>query len=107
MLIEQAFLLVLIAVTSAAACALGVRRLGLGPDRLGAAVLFVFQLVGMSTVFFVANLAVGLVCVLVVRGATGTFVSAYLLNDVTLCLLSALQGVCFECWRTGAGTAHR
>lgn len=107
MLIEQAFLLVLTAVTSVAAYALGVGRLGLEPGRLAAAVLFVFQLVGMSTLFFVANLGLGLVCVLAVRGATGTFVSAYLLNDVTLCLLSAAQGVCFECWRTGTGTARR
>jgi hypothetical protein len=29
----------------------------------------------------------------------------YLLNDLTLGVLSAIQGVCFECWRTsGDGT---
>jgi hypothetical protein len=54
----------------------------------------------MSTLFFVGNLVIGLVCVLAVRGATGTFVSVYLLNDLTLAVLSAAQGVCFECWRT-------
>ena len=107
MLIEQAFLLALAVVTSAAAYALGVGALGLTPGRLRAAALFAFQLIGMSTLFFLANLAIGLICILVVRGATGTFVSAYLLNDVTLCMLSALQGVCFECWRTSGGRGRR
>jgi hypothetical protein len=107
MLIEQAFLLALAVVTSVAAYALGVGALGLRPSRLLAALLFGFQLIGMSTLFFLINLAVGLVCVLAVRGATGTFVSAYLLNDVTLCALSVLQGVCFECWRTGGGRGGR
>ena len=107
MLIEQTFVLALAVVTSVAAYALGVGALGLTPGRLRAAALFAFQVIGMSTLFFLANLAVGLICVLAVRGATGTFVSAYLLNDVTLCALSALQGVCFECWRTSGGRGRR
>jgi hypothetical protein len=107
MLIEQTFLLALAVVTSVAAYALGVGALGLGPRRLVPAVLFALQLIGMSTLFFLANLAIGLVCVLAVRGATGTFVSAYLLNDATLCALSALQGVCFECWRTSGARGGR
>lgn len=106
MLIEQAFLLALAVVTSVAAYALGVGALGLKPGQLRAAALFGFQLIGMSTLFFLANLAIGLICILVVRGATGTFVSAYLLNDVTLCMLSALQGVCSECWRTSGGRSR-
>ena len=69
--------------------------------------LFVFQLVGMSTLFFLANLGIGLVCLLAVRGTTGTFVSVYLLNDVTLGVLSAVQGACFECWRTSGGASRR
>jgi hypothetical protein len=103
MLIEQAFLIGLTTVTSLAAYALAIGRLGLAARRLATAVLFVFQVVGMSTLFFLANLAIGLICVLVVRGATGQFVSVYLLNDPTLCVLSALQGACFECWRAGVG----
>lgn len=100
MVLEQLFLLALVAVTSVAACAVGIAGLGLRPARLWEAGRFALQLVGMSTLFFVGNLAVGLVCVLAVRGATGTFVSVYLLNDLTLAVLSAVQGVCFECWRT-------
>jgi hypothetical protein len=107
MLIEQAFLLALVVVTSIAAYSLGVGALGLRPGQLRAAMLFGFQLIGMSTVFFLVNLAVGLVCVLAVRGATGTFVSAYLLNDVAICTLSVFQGLCFECWRTSGGRGGR
>jgi hypothetical protein len=98
--LEQLFLLALVAVTSVAACAVGIAGLGLRPARLWEAGRFALQLVGMSTLFFVGNLVIGLVCVLAVRGATGTFVSVYLLNDLTLAVLSAAQGVCFECWRT-------
>jgi len=105
--IEQTFLLVLAVVTSAGAYAIGVGALGFRPGQLRAATLFVFQLIGMSALFFLANLAIGMLCVLAVRGATGTFVSAYLLNDFTLCTLSALQGVYFECWRTSGGRRGR
>jgi len=100
--LEQLFLLALVTVTSVAACAVGIAGLGLRPARLWEAGRFTLQLVGMSTLFFVGNLAIGLICVLAVRGATGTFVSVYLLNDLTLAVLSAVQGVCFECWRTSA-----
>ena len=107
MVLEQLFLLALVAVTSVAACAVGIAGLGLRPARLWEAGRFALQLVGMSTLFFVGNLAIGLVCVLAVRGATGTFVSVYLLNDLTLAVLSAVQGVCFECWRTSGSRDPR
>lgn len=94
-------------VTSVGAYALGVAALDLKPGQLRAAAPFGSRLIGMSTVFRLANLAIGLICVSVVLGATGTFVSAYLLNDVTLCTLSALQGVCFHCWRAGGGRGRR
>ena len=107
MVLEQLFLLALVAVTSVAACAVGIAGLGLRPARLWEAGRFALQLVGMSTLFFVGNLAIGLICVLAVRGATGTFVSVYLLNDLTLGVLSAVQGVCFECWRTSGDRGRR
>lgn len=107
MVIEQVFLLALVAVTSIAACVLGIAGLGLRPARLWEAGRFALQLIGMSALFFAGNLAVGLVCVLAVRGTTGTFVSVYLLNDLTLGVLSAVQGVCFECWRTSGDRGRR
>ena len=107
MVIEQVFLLALVAVTSVVAGVLGIAGLGLRPARLWEAGRFALQPVGMSAIFFAGNLAIGLVCVLAVRGATGTFVSVYLLNDLTLGVLSAVQGVCFECWRTGGDRGRR
>lgn len=107
MVTEQVFLLALVAVTSVAAGVLGIVGLGLRPARLWEAGRFALQLVGMSALFFAGNLAAGLLCVLTVRGATGTFVSVYLLNDLTLGVLSAIQGVCFECWRTSGDRTRR
>lgn len=107
MLIEQTAVAALVAITSLAAYAVGTRAWRLERRRLIGAGLFTLQLVGMSTLFLLANLALGLLAVLVVRGATGAFVSVYVLNDYTLCALSALQGACFECWRAGRGAASR
>ena len=103
MVTEQIFLIALTVVTSLGAYAVGVRRLRLSPRRLGASVLMVFQLVGMSAIFFALNVALGLAGILAVRTMTERFLSVYLLNDVTLGGLSVLQGVLFECWRASWG----
>lgn len=100
---DQVFLLLLAAFTSVAAYLGGVRGLGLSRRALRAAVLGALQLVGMGIVFLVVNLTVGLGAVLAIRSFTTGFLSAYLLNDPSLLLLSALQGITFECWRSRAG----
>jgi hypothetical protein len=94
------FLLIVVALTSVAACVVGVRSLGLRPVRLGAAVLGLCQLAGVALVFLVLNAAVGLTVVLVARGILGVFLSVYLLDDVYLPLLSLIQAVIFESWRS-------
>jgi hypothetical protein len=43
------------------------------------------------------------VAVLAIRSFTAGFLSVYLLNDPSLVLLSALQGIIFESWRGRAG----
>ena len=43
-------------------------------------------------VFLVASLAIGLAVVLATRALSMRFVSVYILNDVSLVALSALQG---------------
>lgn len=101
MVIEQAFLIALTIGTSVGAYGVGVGRLRLSVERLGAALLRAFQIIGMSGVFFVANLTIGLAGLLIVRSVSGIFVSVYLLDDMTLGALSVLQGVVFECWRQG------
>jgi hypothetical protein len=54
---------------------------------------------GLTVVFLVVNLALGLAFVLASRALSMPFVSVYILNDVTLIALSALQGVIFGWWR--------
>jgi hypothetical protein len=99
--VSYAFLPLLAVLTSAAAYVLLVRA-GKRPARaLRSALGRTLEVVGVSSVFLVANLAVGLLIVLLVRGASGWFISAYVLNDATLPILSALQGLIWSFWRHG------
>jgi len=50
-------------------------------------------------VFLVASLAIGLAIVLATRALSMRFVPVYILNDVSLVALSALQVVLFGRWR--------
>jgi hypothetical protein len=93
------FLLVVVALTSMGGCAVGIRRLGLRPDRLRAAIASTCQLAGMAIVFLALNVALGLAAVFLARGVLRVFVSVYVLNDAYLPLLSVIQAVIFESWR--------
>jgi hypothetical protein len=96
---QQLLVPILVGVTSLAACWLGLRVLGLDGSGLRAAVGRALEILGASVVFFVANLALGLAVIAAVRGMTSGFLSAYLLTDVSLPILSLLQGLVFGCWR--------
>ncbi len=97
---EEVLLLpLLVALTSVTAGVIGVRVLGLPRRRLARAVGRTLELAGLTVVFLVANLALGLAIVLATRALSTRFVSAYILNDVSLVALSALQGVVFGWWR--------
>lgn len=91
-------LLILPAATSLAAFMIA-RRAGAGPRGLADAVRSVLELAGISTLFLVANLALGTALVLAVRLLSSSFVSIYVLNDLSLVALSVLQGAVFFCWR--------
>ena len=93
------FLLLLVGLTSSAAYLVGRRRLGLGRQQLGMAVSSMLELVGLSLLFFTANVAIGLVTILAARELTAAFLSVYTLNDASLVVLSALKGLVFGCWR--------
>jgi hypothetical protein len=97
--VSYAFLPLLAVLTSAAAYMLagraGKRRSGALRPALGRTL----EVVGLAVVFLVANLAAGLLLVLLVRGVSGRFVSAYVLNDDTLLILSTLQGLIWSFWR--------
>jgi hypothetical protein len=98
---EALFLLSLVAATSAAALYLA-RRSGRGgaAGALRAAVDQALEWVGLTVVFFVANLALGALLTLVVRALTPLFLSLYLSADVSLLVLSALQALVYQRWRS-------
>lgn len=102
---EALFLLSLVAATSAAALYLARRRGPADPPgALKAAALDALECVGLTVVFFVANLALGALLTLVIRALTPLFVSLYLSADVSLLVLSALQALVYQRWRSANRT---
>lgn len=96
---EQFFVLGLIGITSLGTLLLGVKALGYSRKGLRAAVGKMLECVGVTLVFFLANLAAGMAVVLLGRLLTQRFISLYLANDVTFLVFSLLQGLTFEWWR--------
>ena len=101
---EQGFVLVLVGLTSAAACVVGTRGLGLSWRSLSAAIARMFEALGISVVFFAINLLVASAAILTARTLGPRFVSLYLANDVTVVALSVLQGLVFQAWRESPRT---
>jgi len=95
----SSLLLLLLAVTTSVAAGLIVRRAGAGRRGLRDAVPLVLELTGISTLFLLANVALGIAIVLGIRTFSPFFVSIYVLNDLSLVALSVLQGAVFFCWR--------
>ncbi len=102
---QELFVPTLAGLTSIIAYWLGRHALGLTGRSLRAAFSRVCEVIGASVIFLVANLALGLAVVAAVRGLTSGFLSVYLLSDVSLPLLSVLQGLIFECWRGARGVS--
>jgi hypothetical protein len=96
---EQGLLLLLVAGSTSLGAALAARVLGAESRGLGSAILLVLELAGISSLFLLANLALGLVIVLSLRRVSSLFLSVYVLKDASLVALSALQGAVFFCWR--------
>jgi hypothetical protein len=95
----QAFLLILMGVTTTLAILVGVWRFRLPLSRLERGAGKALECVGVMLGFFVLNLAVGVAGTLLWRQVTGTFLSLYYANDATLLGISLLQGLVFEWWR--------
>ncbi|HET7746000.1 MAG TPA: hypothetical protein VFM29_01785 [Vicinamibacteria bacterium] len=93
----------MVAVTSGLAAWVGSRHGRGRPRALGAALRRACELVGLSVAFLALNLVVGVTAVLVIRRATGAFLSMYLNADVTLVALSVLQAAVWQWWRSGDG----
>ncbi len=59
------------------------------------------ECVGLTLLFFGANLGVGVLAVLAARALTRGSVSLYLADDLILLPLSLLQALVFAWWRDG------
>ena len=95
---NYAFLPLLAVLTSVAAYVIAVRVWNRKPRALRPALRRALEVIGRASVFLAANFAVGLLIVLLVRGVSGRFISAYVLNDTTLVVMSTLQGMLWSFW---------
>jgi hypothetical protein len=106
--VESLFLAAVVVATSLLAVRLARRTGRLAPGRWAVAWRRALEVLGLGVAFFALNVLVGVAAVLLVRGATGAFLSAYLVNDVSLVALSLLQGLVFAgLLRPAAGARSR
>jgi hypothetical protein len=102
MAMEQAFILIMVGLTSVGGYILGIKGLRLSRSGLWSALGKACECVGLTLVFFLLNLAVGIFAILAVRSVSGRFVSMYIVSDITLLIVSLLQALIFQAWREGA-----
>jgi hypothetical protein len=96
---EAYFVLVLVASTSLAAGALEWRRQPRAAASLRAAASRALEAVGLTVLFFLANVGAGALLTVAARALRLGFVSLYLSTDVTLLVLSLLQALVYQRWR--------
>ena len=96
---NELFLVVAVAITSAGAYIVGRRIFGLPRAGLPIGLLRMLECLGISAVFFVLDVLVGVVLVLGVRVLTRQFVSLYVMADAVLVPFALLQGLAFWWWR--------
>jgi hypothetical protein len=103
---ESVYILIVAGLTSVGAYILGITRLRLSRSRLWEALGKTCECVGLTLVFFLLNLAVGMLAILAMRSLSGRFVSLYIASDVLLLVLSLLQALAFQAWREGSCHYH-
>lgn len=78
------------------------RRLSLEPGDIKQAIGSTLEFIGCWVMVYTANLLVGLIAVLLIRGITGFFISVYVLKGVMLVLFTLLQAlVLYHLWCRG------
>lgn len=104
---ELLFAIFLVVLTSAIARQLS-KRVRVDTGSLAEAAGALLDWAGLFSLFFGANIALGVLFVLVVRSVTPFFVSLYLLDSVVLPILSAVQAfLLLHWWRAGQSrSAH-
>lgn len=92
----------LIVLTSVLGYAYGKWALQLSSHGFSVAWKITLECVWLGVVFFAVNLLVASTGILVSRVAVGQFLSLYAADDITIVVLSFLQGACFQLWRRQA-----
>jgi hypothetical protein len=100
--LDSIFPLIMAGLTSVGIYVLGVKGLRLSGYGLWSALGKACECVGLTLVFLLLNLAVGIIAILAARVYMGGFVSLYYLSDATLLVLSSLQALTFQAWRAGS-----
>jgi hypothetical protein len=106
MAMEQAFILIVAGLTSVGAYILGVQGFRLSRYGLWLALGRTFECVGLTLLFFLLNLMVGMGAILGARFLLRDFVSLYMASDATMLVLSLLQALTFQAWRGGSRHRH-
>jgi hypothetical protein len=99
-------ILIMISLSSAGAYIIGVKWLRLSHYGLWLALGKTGEAMGLTLVFFLLNLIVGISVVFVGRFFMGAFVSLYHMSDVTLLALSLLQALTFQAWRADSRPSY-
>jgi hypothetical protein len=97
---QTLFIVTLVAFTSLLALGAGRRWLGLSFADAGRAAARTLEIAETAVLFLALNLGVGLAVILAVRAFTPAFVAVYVLDDTSVLVMSALQGVAFHAWKT-------
>lgn len=96
---EEVFILALVGVTSLGAYLIGAKGLKLPGHGIRRAIGKMLECIGITLVFLLVNVGLGMVMILATRVLTGGFVSMYRAADGTLLVLSLFQGLVFQWWR--------
>jgi len=92
------FLAGLLGLSSGILAALAVFGLRLPPRSARAAGAALLEFVALWAACLVANLTLGSLAIIALRTLTATFFSIYLMNDVSIVVLSALQAFVMHAW---------
>jgi hypothetical protein len=93
-------LVLIVVLTSLGAYLTATRFAGLRRADLQGALLETLECLGLVVIFLLANFTVGAAMILGLRALTGRFISIYVVNDVTLAILSLLQAIVYHRWQT-------
>jgi len=97
-MLEDVLVLSIVAVTTLLAYAVGRKMFGRSARSLAQAWAQLMECVGAFCLFLSVNMVIGVAVILILRATTPRFISMYILDDVMLIILSAVQGLAFRLW---------